>query len=110
MYPRLAKLLGYRHFHRISLVLTIISIVLLPWSNAITGPISSTDDPSISGSGMVSGSGDGNSTLLDYCGDTLDTATVNENSITRLPAKVFAVMLIILAILFLSRYCRCNVQ
>ena len=90
----------------------IVSIVLLPWSNAITGPISSTDDPSISGSGMVSGSGtvsgsgDGiwnnTSAIPDYCGGT-NTATVNESSIARLPAKVFAVMLIILAIYYLTR-------
>ena len=102
MYPRLAKLFGYRHFYRIGLTLLIVSIILFPWSNAITGPIS--DDPSISGSGMVPGSGDGNSTSnLSYCGDTTDTSTVNENSIARLPAKVFAVMLIILATYYLSR-------
>ena len=104
MYPRLAKLFGYRHFYHISLVLVIVSVVVLPWSNAITGPISSTsttNDTDMSGSGMILGSGDGN--ITDYCGGVTDTDTVNENSIARLPAKVFAVMLIILLIYYLSR-------
>ena len=80
--------------------------ILLPWSNSITGPI----DPIIESSNeLVSGSGSGSingssiNGTIDYCGQSLNESSVNENSITRIPAKVWAIVLLALLMQIIAR-------
>ena len=75
------------------------SILLLPWSTSITGPVSSSasNDTDTWSSGMMSGSGDINGTLeLDYCGKEEALASLNENSINRIPIGTWVILLSIL--------------
>ena len=82
-------LLGYRHLVRVGLVVFIIGTLLLPWCNAITGPI----DALVNSSG--SGNGKWNRNISsDFCGRLYSESSVNENSIVRLPAKVWAIVLL----------------
>ena len=92
-------LLGYRHLMRISLVIFIIGSLLLPWCNTITGPI----DPLVISSG--SGNGKWNANISsDFCGRLDSESSVNENSIVRLPAKVWAIVLLCFLMYELSRF------
>ena len=92
-------MLGYRHLMRIGLVVFIIGSLLLPWCNTITGPI----DLVVISSG--SGSGEWNTNISsDFCGRLDSESSVNENSIVRLPAKVWAIVLLSLLMTILSRF------
>ena len=92
-------MLGYRHLMRIGLVIFIIGSLLLPWCNTITGPI----DPLVISSG--SGSGEWNTSISsDFCGRPDSEPSVNVNSIVRLPAKVWAIVLLSLLMTILSRF------
>ena len=81
---------------RISLVIFIIGSLLLPWCNTITGPI----DPLV----ISSGSGSGDNISSDFCGRLDSESSVNENSIVRLPAKVWAIIFLSLLMTILSRF------
>ena len=94
------KLLGYRNLLRASLVVFACGCILLPWSNSITGPIETISNET--GSGMDPMSNE--SGYYDYCGRSPEEASVNEDSISRLPAKVWAVVLLALLAMIVSRY------
>ncbi len=74
--------------------------MIFPLSNKITGPI---DDGGLLS--MGSGNGSISSIELDYCGNDLnsDEASVNENSVVRIPAKVWVTLILINAIWIISR-------
>ena len=85
--------------------------ILLPWSNAISGPIgnSETGGHNETGSGMNPMFND--SSYYDYCGRAPEESSINENSISRIPAKVWAVMLLALLAMIISRlinFCACT--
>ena len=81
---------------RIGLVIFIIGSLLLPWCNTITDPI----DPLV----ISSGSGSGDNISSDFCGRLDSESSVNENSIVRLPAKVWAIVLLSLLMMILSGF------
>lgn len=74
--------------------------VLFPLSNQITGPITYDDDLA-----TMEGSGGYNSSELDYCGHNLsvDGNLVNENSVARIPARVWIWLAFILTVWIISR-------
>ena len=73
--------------------------MIFPFSNKITGPI---DDDGLSSLGSANGSI--SSSDLDYCGNDLNgDDSVNENSVMRIPAKVWATLILINAIWIISR-------
>ena len=92
MYPRIVKRIGYRRSVMLGLFIFSIMTILFPLSNVITGPITQEYE----------GSGDFNSntsivntsTGLDFCGHNLTTDgsenLVNENSVIRVPVRVWA--------------------
>ena len=87
---------------RISLVVFAIGNLLLPWANNITGPIYQQDPGSENGSGSETGSA-----ILEagYCGfNDSGGEMVQENSIKRLPASVWALMLLFTLMIILGRY------
>ena len=94
------KLLGYRNLLRVSLVVFACSCILLPWSNRITGPIDTISNDTGSGMDLMMN----DSSNYDYCGRSPEEASVNEDSISRLPAKVWAVVLLALLAMIVSRY------
>ena len=83
---------------RISLVVFVAGGLLLPWCNTITGPI----DPLVISSGTGSGEWITNISS-DFCGRLDSESSVNENSIIRLPAKVWVIVLLYLSMNILSR-------
>ena len=94
----MVRLLGYRRLMRISMIVFVAGSLLLPWCNTITGPI----DLVVISSG--SGSGEWNTNISsDFCGGLDSESSVNENSIVRLPAKVWAIVLLYLLMNILSR-------
>ena len=96
--------------------------MILPFSNKITGPISSptggpcsadNNSSSSSSSSLFSGSGSGS--VFDNSSNFTDTNStdfcemgyeigVNENSISRVPLKVWAILLTVMVLLAISRY------
>ena len=73
--------------------------MIFPLSNKITGPI---DDDDLSSLGSANGSIFSNG--LDYCGNDLNGQdSVNENSVVRIPAKVWATLILINAVWIISR-------
>ena len=82
----------------------LVACIIIPFSNAITGPVSNeiNSTASGSGSGMWVGSGFNS---VDYCGqDTSDSqADINPDSITRLPIRVWVMGEVALLSLVLSR-------
>ena len=120
VYPHIAKHLGYRKTLQMGISIFIVCYMLLPFANRITGPVdTSPDGPCGNGtsaddlSGSRSGSGildnatldlnatDSNSTQ--YC--TVDYEIgVNENSIVRVPLRVWALLLFVMTLLVMSRY------
>lgn len=99
LFPGIVKKLGYRWTLRIMTLVFVAGIVLTPFSNSFTGPISSNQSSVSTG---AEGSGDEwsdswagsglNST--DYCSEDVASinAVVNENSITRLPWAVWVMV------------------
>ena len=82
-----------------------------PFSNRITGPIN--DDLTSTTADVGSGSGINSSGLttsiisdeLDYCGNNVSEGiAVNEDSIRRVPAKVWITLIIIVGIWITSRF------
>jgi MFS family permease len=113
VYPRLVELLGYRRTFQFGVFACVACFMILPFSNRITGPIgdaaynlcsgSQTNSTSASSS-VYSGSGSGgfaaNST--GFCRVDYET-NVNENSVLRIPARVWAMLLTVMALLVISR-------
>lgn len=80
-----------------------------PFSNRITGPING--DLTSTTANVGSGSGLNSSELtiisdeLDYCGNNISEGiTVNEDSIQRVPGKVWITLIIIVGIWITSRF------
>lgn len=117
VYPRVAKLLGYRKTLQFGISIFVVCYMLLPFSNRITGPISSTSGPCSNTTGnlsVFSGSGSGifedetlnlnGSTGVNYCGsEDYDAIGVNENSVMRVPLRVWAMLISIMVLLVISR-------
>lgn len=123
VYPQIAKYLGYRKTLQLGITIFIVCYMLLPFSNRITGSVDTSPDgpcgnntsaDSLPGSG--SGSGIFNNTTVDlnatdanstqYC--TVDYEIgVNDNSITRVPLRVWSLLLFVMTLLVMSRYRWC---
>ena len=105
MFPKLVKYLGYRHTYKLGCVLFGIASVLLPLSNRISGPISS-DSHGDKGSGNGSGSGSGMGPVDDFCGSPsfeAENSTQRGDSVSAIPARVWAVLFSITILLIFSR-------
>ena len=122
VYPHVAKRLGYRRTLQLGIAISTACTIVLPFSSRIAGPLSgSANGPCNNGSSptVFSGSGSGGSGIFDTA--TLDlNATdanstqycqidyvigVNDNSIARLPFRVWIVLLSVMILLVVSRYC-----
>ena len=114
VYPRLVKLLGYRRTFQFGVFACVACFLILPFSNWITGPIgdaadnlcSGSETNSTSSSSVYSGSGSGGFVAANstgFCQVDYETS-VNENSVSRIPARVWAMLLSVMALLVISRY------
>ena len=73
--------------------------MIFPLSNKITGPIGDDDLSSLG-----SANGSLSTSELDYCGNDLNgEGSVNENSVVRVPAKVWGTLILINATWIISR-------
>jgi hypothetical protein len=105
VFPRVSKCLGFRHTYKLGCVLFGISSIILPLSNRISGPISYSSEDIFSGSG----SGGGLSPFFVYndsCGNLINTTDgfSGANSVSRVPARVWAVIMTITVATVFSRY------
>ena len=104
------KKLGYRWTLRIITLVFVTGCFLTPFSSTITGPITSTQS-SISAGASGSGSGWGELSVesglnsTNYCGQGVASlgATVNEDSIKRLPLLVWIVVASVLVLVVIPR-------
>ena len=109
MFPRIAKCLGYRHTFTLSVLLFGSMSLLFPFSNRITGPI---DDDLLTtvdaGSGSGFNSSANGSIEMDYCGNVISGESsenlVNEDSVKRIPAKVWFTLMFINGTWITSRF------
>ena len=111
MYPRIATLVGYRGSVICGLVLFSVMSVLFPFSNRITGPIGDGSDITESSTFNSSGAEANNiSVEFDFCGHQLSGDSsenlVNENSVARIPVKVWSWLIFNLTLWIISR-CVC---
>ena len=87
----IVKCLGYRHTYKFGCALYGISVILLPLSNRISGPVSSpSEDFSGSGSGSGSHVIDVPDNLSSFCGLSLydnvtESSSVNVDSVSEYP-------------------------
>ena len=113
MFPRIAKCLGYRYTFLLGVLLFGLMSVTFPFANRITGPIED-DYVSVmdteSGSGLNSSGLSSNTSIideLDYCGNNVSGAAsgnlVNENSVKRVPAKVWITLMLIVGVWLTSQ-------
>ena len=111
--PRIFKCLGYRYTFLLGVLLFGSMSVTFPFANRITGPI---EDDFVSTMDAGSGSGINSSELLsntsiidelDYCGNNVSSAAsenlVNENSVKRVPAKVWITLMLIVGVWLTSQ-------
>ena len=100
VFPRIAKCLGYRYTFLFGVLLFGATSMIFPLSNKITGPIG---DDVLSSLGSANGSI--STSELDYCGNDLngEDSSVNENSVVRVPARVWATLILINAVWIISR-------
>ena len=106
MFPRIAKCIGYRHTYKLGCALFALSCILFPLSNRISGPVSLVEP------GSGSGSGSGVITLLhnlstvevDFCGASLLDTPINEDAVSRVPGRVWVVIMSIAILNVFSRY------
>jgi len=102
VYPRIVKLLKYRYTCQFGLILFATGCIILPFSNQISGPIPAQEfNSSGSGSGMMDDS-------APFCGYDMLTDGSNStvqigNSITRVPFKVWVVIMAITVLQILGR-------
>lgn len=109
----MVKYLGYRRTLQFGISMFVVCYMLLPFSNRITGPISSSAGGPCSSNttgnvSIFSGSGSGifeNETLnLNYCGtEDFDTIGVNENSVRRVPIRVWLMLISLMVLLVIAR-------
>lgn len=93
VYPQVVKVLKYRFTFIFGLILFAVGIFILPFSNQISGPISVQESNSSStGKEMLNIS-------VPFCGsdsvEDFNSTDVIENSISRVPARVWAVIIFI---------------
>ena len=111
MFPRIAKCLGYRYTFLFGVLLFGFLSFTFPFANRITGPI---DDNFMSDVDIGSGFGLNSSQLfinvstdLDFCGNDISSDgsenLVNENSVTRVPAKVWITLVLIVGVWLTSQ-------
>lgn len=112
IYPKLVKFLGYRRTFQSGVLAGVLCFFLLPFSNRITGPIGDAADDLCNSNGnsttslfSESGSGSGGfvANHTQFCEVDYEV-TVNENSVARIPARVWAMLLGVMALLVISRY------
>ena len=123
LYPKIAKLLGYRHSFRAGLVVFAIGCILLPLANQISGPIESNQSDTISNNSttLVNNtdvdyySGDDmmnndngsfsldNNLVNDTCHSSRLESSVGGNSIGHIPARVWLTVCWILTMIILGR-------
>ena len=107
----MVKWLGYRKTLQFGVIIFIICCIVLPFSNRITGPITSAeaanDTSNFSGSGSGNITLDLNTTDLNstlYCGDDQeDLIGVNPDSIKRVPIQVWAVLITVMVLIVVGR-------
>ena len=98
-YPRIVKLLKYRYTCQFGLFLFAMGCIVLPFSNQISGPIPAQEfNSSASGSGMI----DDSAPFCGYDVSTNSTAQIG-NSITRVPFKVWVIIMMITALQIVGR-------
>ena len=104
VYPRIAVFLGYRRTLMFGLFLFSVMSVLFPLSNRITGPIGD-DMTTAMGSGFNSSTNV--SDKYDFCGHHLSNESsenlVNENSVARVPARIWLWLTFDLTLWIISR-------
>ena len=114
VYPRIAKCLGFRYSFMLSALLFGSMSITFPFANQITGPI---EDSFLSAMDTGSGSGLNSSELfsnatsiiddLDFCGNNVSSSNaanlVNENSVKRVPAKVWITLMFIVGVWLTSQ-------
>lgn len=107
VFPRIAKCIGYRHTYKLGCTLFALSCILFPLSNRISGPVSYLDEGSGSGSGSASASGmvmvNSSVVGIDFCGVPSSDASVNADSVSRVPGRVWVVIMIITMLNVFSR-------
>ena len=104
VFPRVVNILKYRKTFDLGLLLFAISSIIFPFSNQISGhiPVQQFNFTG-SGSGMMD-------TSIPFCGpgsimdDKSNSTDIIGNPITRVPARVWAVIMIITTIQILGRF------
>ena len=113
VFPRIAKCLGFRYTFLLGALLFGSMSCTFPFANKITGPIEDNFVSAMdagSGSGLNSSELFSNTTIvdeLDFCGDNMSSAAsanlVNENSVKRVPAKVWITLILIVGVWLTSQ-------
>ena len=110
MFPRIAKCLGFRYTFLLGVLLFGSMSCTFPFANKITGPIEESAMDAGSGSGLNSSELFSNTSIvdeLDFCGDNMSSAAsanlVNENSVGRVPAKVWITLILIVGVWLTSQ-------
>ncbi len=103
VFPRIAKCIGYRHTYKLGCALFAVSCILLPLSNLISGPVSSLETGSGSGSGSGMVLDNSSATDVDFCGVSFSDASINVDSVSRVPARVWVVIMLITVLNVFSR-------
>ena len=106
VYPRIARRIGYRRTLTVGLLLFGVMSILFPFSNRITGPIGDGNGDIIDpGSSNLSNSSSGIES--DFCGHQLSgdgsENLVNENSVSRIPIRVWSWLVFHLTLWIISR-------
>lgn len=106
VFPRIAKCIGFRHTYKLGCAIFGISAAILPLSNRISGPVSYHEDEFSSGSG----SGSGLAPFFVYndsCGNLINvtdnTTSTGGSSVSRIPGRVWVVIMIITAFIVFAR-------
>ena len=108
MFPRIARCLGYRYTYIFGALLFGSMSLIFPLANRITGPIEDSFTSDMDGSGLNSSDLFASvSAELDYCGNNISSAAsgnlVNENSVKRVPAKVWITLMLIVGVWLTSQ-------
>ena len=105
IYPRIAKCIGYRGTVTVGLLLFGVMSVLFPFSNRITGPIGDSGDIIKPDNFNLTTN---SSIESDFCGHQLSgdgsENLVNENSVNRIPIRVWSWLVFNLTLWIISRW------
>lgn len=104
LFPRITSCIGYRRSFQLGAIFFAVVVFLPPLANRITGPISVSLTSSGAGSGGYEGLfGSGSET--DFCGNDVSngSASVNENSVTRVPFEVWLVLCLVTSLMIIAR-------